>query len=75
MLILSFVFVASAEAGILKKAAAVTGVVAAKSAFDKYAKNKFFKNMGKMGEKDVYQQDVNPDLIIEETDKFNRLCY
>jgi hypothetical protein len=35
-----------------------------KKAFDKYAKNKFFKSKGKMAEKDVYQQDIDPDKKI-----------
>lgn len=52
------------EAGVLKKGVVIVGAIGAKKAFDKYAKNKFFKSKGKMGEKDVYQQEIDPDKKI-----------
>lgn len=58
------VLTTSIEAGIIKKTAVVIGVIGAKKAFDKYAKNKFFKSKGKMGDKDVYQQEIDPDKEI-----------
>lgn len=64
-----FLLFSSLDAGIIKKSAVVVGAIGAKKAFDKYAKNKFFKSKGVMGNKDVYQQDINPDLVVEEIDK------
>lgn len=66
---LSLLLCPSLNAGVLKKGAVIVGAIGAKKAFDKYAKNKFFKSKGTIGEKDVYQQNIDPDLLVEETDK------
>jgi hypothetical protein len=67
-LVITIMFGNSAEAGFLKDSALVIGGVGVKKAFDKYAKNKFFKSEGEVGGKKVYQQEIDPNLVVEKID-------
>jgi hypothetical protein len=71
VLLMFAVFFSTSNAGVFKKTVLVVGAVGAKKAFDKYARNKVFKSEGKIADKTIYQQEIDPEKISYKADKFN----